>query len=199
MKAVCLDFESILFPEIWEKVAEETQIEELNLTTRDVSDYQKLMDHRFKYLKENEIKYEDIKDIIMDIRPLNGAKDFINWLEKRYIVSILTDSFYEFIFPVLDEFNRPMAYARQLEINDNGYLVDYKPKGINIKLKALNNFKEINLETIAVGDSYNDIEMLEAADKGIIFRPSNKVKEDYPKFETVQNYNELKRVIKNNL
>ncbi|WGI17072.1 bifunctional phosphoserine phosphatase/homoserine phosphotransferase ThrH [Methanonatronarchaeum sp. AMET-Sl] len=200
MNIICLDLESILIPEIWEEVAEETNIKELELTTRDIEDYDELMAHRYQVLKENDIDIEYIKEVIQNIHPLEGAPEFVKWARQKAQVAILTDSFYEFINPIMKEFNKPMVFARTLHWNEKGYLNGYTPpKNIDIKLTAIKTFNKINLNTIAVGDSFNDLTMLRQANKGYLYKPSQDVKQNVKDIEKKQNYEELKQAIKKEL
>lgn len=195
MKVVCLDLEGVLMPEIWEKVAEETGVEELNLTTKEVSEYEELMEHRFEHLRRNEIKINEIRDIVSGIDPLPGATEFLNWLRGRTQVSILTGSFYQFLLPLVGDFDWPFIMARNLSWDDNGYLVDYSPRNRDIKAEAVKTFKERGLKTIGVGDSYNDLRMLSESHKGILFRPAEKVKNSSPNFPVARDYGSLKEEI----
>ncbi|OUJ18714.1 Phosphoserine phosphatase SerB [Methanonatronarchaeum thermophilum] len=200
MNIICLDLESILIPEIWEEVAEETGIEELELTTRDIKDYNELMAHRYQVLRENKIDLQYIKKVIKTIEPLEGAPEFVKWARNNAQVAILTDSFYEFINPIMEEFNKPMVFARTLKWDEQGYLDGYTPpKNIDIKLTAIKTFNKINLNTIAVGDSFNDLTMLREANKGYLYKPSKDVKQNVDDIEKKHNYQELKQAIKKQL
>lgn len=194
MKVVCLDLEGVLMPEIWEKIAEKTSVEELNLTTRDVPDYEELMEHRFKHLRKNDIRINDIKDILSEIEPLPGAVDFFEWLQERTQVSILTGSFYQFLLPLIGHFNWPILFARNINWDQDGYLNSYNPKNPNIKKEAVKKFSQMGLKVAAVGDSFNDRGMLEVADKGVLFRPSEKVRRKLSDFPTAEDYEELRGV-----
>jgi len=191
MWVICIDLESVLFPEIWIKVAEKTKIEKLRLTTREIPDYQKLMAKRIEILKANNIKLKDIQKIIKKIPPLKGAKNFLSWLRKKFQVIILTDSFYEFLTPVIEKFSFPTVFCNSLKIDKEGFIENCQIKE-NLKAKTVKYLKEIGFKVVAIGDSYNDIKMLEKADVGILFNPSQEVAEKFPQFPKVKNYSQLK-------
>ncbi|RZN63145.1 MAG: bifunctional phosphoserine phosphatase/homoserine phosphotransferase ThrH [Methanonatronarchaeia archaeon] len=200
MHVICLDLESILIPEIWEEVAEETGIKELELTTRDIEDYDELMAHRYQVLRENDIDIGLIKEVIQTVNPLQGAPEFVDWARQKAQVAILTDSFYEFINPLMKDFNRPMVFARTLHTDENGYLEGYSPpKTTDIKLTAIETFNKTGLDTIAVGDSFNDLSMLRKADKGYLYQPSRDVEQNVEDIEQKHSYSDLKQAIKKQL
>lgn len=196
MKVVCLDLEGVLLPEIWKKIAEETGVEELKLTTREMPDYEKLMEKRFKHLRENSITINEIREILFRIEPLPGAEDFLDWLRERTNVSILTGSFYQFLLPLIVHFNWPMILAKDIKWDEDGYLEGFYPKNHDLKVEAIETFRSTGLKTLAIGDSFNDVEMLKKADMGILFNPSRKVKNNSVELPMVSDYEELKEKIR---
>ena len=199
MFVVCLDLEGVFTPEIWEFVAVDTKIEKLSLTTRDFPDYDVLMKQRLEILKENEISLYDIQKTIGNMELLPGAAEFLEWLRSNTQVIFLTDSFIEFIQPFAKKLNYPMIFCHDLEIDKDGFITNYKLRLRDMKKNTVEAFKKLNYKTIAVGDSYNDIGMLNEADYGILFRPPDNVKEEFPQFLVTTKYTELKKFISNHL
>ena len=191
MIMACLDLEGVLFPEIWINVANKTEIPELRLTTRDISDYDKLMQHRLKILKEKKIAIQEIKNIINTLKPLPGAKAFFKRLKEKYQIIILSDTFYQFAMPLMKQLDYPTIFCHSLVINNYGYITNYKLRMKDSKKNSIIKLRELKFNTIACGDSYNDIAMLESADKGILFRPPENFVEDYSKFPIAMDYDSL--------
>lgn len=196
MYIICLDLESILTPEVWVNVAKKTKIRELRLTTRDVPDYDALMKRRLKILRAHNLKLRDVQKVIQGMKLLRGALNFLNWLRKKCQVIILTDSFYEFVGPLMEKLFYPTVFCNWLEIDKNGFIKNYKLRQREGKKESIKAIKSLGFETIAIGDSYNDITMLEVADIGILFNASAKVKKDFPRFRAVNTYRELKLILK---
>lgn len=192
---LALDLEGILLPEIWIAVAERTDIPQLRLTTRDVDDYDKLMQMRLGILKEHKLGLADIQDVIAQMEVLSGAQDFLAWARERLPAIIITDSYYELVAPFMPKLNYPTIYAHQLEVDDTGMLVNYHLRTTEGKRKALESFRMLGFRTMAVGDSYNDIGMLQAADQGMLFHPSVKVQADYPDFPVALAYSDLRQAV----
>ncbi|MHA2034799.1 MAG: bifunctional phosphoserine phosphatase/homoserine phosphotransferase ThrH [Promethearchaeota archaeon] len=199
MFIVCLDLEGVFTPEIWEVVATELGIEKLSLTTRDIPDYNILMNQRLEILRDNDIKLNQIQKIIGKMDLLPGAAEFIEWLRSNTQLIIVTDSFVEFIKPFAQKLNYPMIFCHDLEVDKDGFIINYKLRLRDMKKETVNVFKNLNYSIIAIGDSYNDIGMLENADYGILFRPPDNVKEEFPQFEVSTEYPELKNFISNHL
>jgi len=197
MHIVCLDLEGVLVPEIWINVALKTGIEELKITTRDEPNYDKLMTRRLQILQENGITLPMIQKIITTIDPLEGAIKFITWLNKYTQIIIVTDSFKEFAMPLLKKLGNPFAFCHNLKVNDEGIIIDYVLRIKEMKRVTLQKFNEMNYSAIAIGDSYNDIEMLKTAEHGILFRPPVNVEEEYPNFPSLREYEDLKQYIRN--
>ena len=190
----CLDLEGVLLPEIWIKFAEKTGIEELKLTTRDIPDYDELMQGRLSILKQKNLKIKDIQDVITTLSPLDGAVDFLNWLKSEFQVIILSDTFYQFAGPLMKQLSYPTLFCHNLVINDEGVIVDYKLRQQDQKTKAVKALQGLNLQVISAGDSYNDTGMLQQADGGILFCPPQRVIDEFPQFPVARNYEEFKQL-----
>ncbi len=197
MHIVCADLEGIFVPEIWINVAEKTGIEELRLTTRDISDYDVLMKKRIGILKENNLKLNDISDVIGTMEPLEGALDFLNWLRSVTQIIILSDTFVQFAGPLMRKLGWPTLFCHTLSTDSEDYIVGYNLRQKESKQGAVNALIDLNFKVIALGDSYNDITMLKAADKGILFHPPDNVKNEYPEFQVAYDYDTLKTIISN--
>ena len=190
----CLDLEGVLLPEIWIKFAEKTGIEELKLTTRDIPDYDELMQGRLTILKQKNLKIQDIQHVIATLSPLDGAVDFLNWLKAEFQVIILSDTFYQFAGPLMKQLSYPTLFCHSLIINDEGVIVDYKLRQQDQKTKAVKALQGLNLQVISAGDSYNDTGMLQQADGGILFCPPQRVIDEFPQFQVARNYEEFKQL-----
>ncbi|MEL0056365.1 MAG: bifunctional phosphoserine phosphatase/homoserine phosphotransferase ThrH, partial [Methylophilaceae bacterium] len=190
----CLDLEGVLLPEIWIKFAEKTGIEELKLTTRDIPDYDELMQGRLSILREKNLKIQDIQDVIATLSPLDGAIDFLNWLKSEFQVIILSDTFYQFAGPLMKQLAYPTLFCHNLIIDDKGVIVDYKLRQQDQKTKAVKALQSLNLKVISAGDSYNDTGMLKQADAGILFCPPQRVIEEFPQFPVATNYDEFQQL-----
>jgi len=192
---VALDLEGVLSPEIWISVAEQTKIEELRLTTRDIANYDELMRHRLKILDERNIKLSDIQNVIENLPLLEGAKEFLDELREFCQVVILSDTFAEFAKPIMKNLGYPTLFCHNLQIKDNK-IIGYKLRMQNQKQHAVEAFKSLNFCVFAAGDSYNDISMLKAADKACLFRAPSTVKKEFPQFKAVEAYQELMKEVK---
>lgn len=199
MHIVCTDLEGVFVPEIWINVAEKTGIEALRLTTRDISDYDVLMKKRIELLKTNHLKLKDIKAVIDTMAPLEGALEFINWLRSVTQVIILSDTFVQFAGPLMRKLGWPTLFCHTLTIDSDGYIIGYNLRQKESKRGAVEALKQLNFKVIAMGDSYNDITMLKAADKGILFHPPDNVKAEFPEFQVSFGYDELKTIISDTL
>jgi len=195
MELMCLDFESVLVPEVWQAISDEFRVKELALTTKDIPDYEKLMKHRIKVLNENKIKAEELFGVANKLEPLKGAEKFLQWLRERGQVIILSDTYYEFITPLQKKLNYPAIFAHRFVIDENGYIMDFALRMDNHKAEAIRVFQEIHFVTIAVGDSYNDLGMLNQADLGILFCARDEIKQANPKLRTAESYEEVKEII----
>ena len=192
MEIACLDLEGVLIPEIWIGFAEKTGIKELRATTRDIADYDELMQQRLSLLRQHQLGLSDIQQVIATMAPFEGAKDFINWLKERFQVIILSDTFYEFSQPLLRQLDFPTLFCHHLVANAKGDIVAYKIRQKDPKRQCVKAFHSMNFRVIATGDSYNDTAMLEEADAGILFRAPQNVVEEFPQFPSVNEYEELK-------
>ena len=188
----CLDLEGVLLPEIWIKFAEKTGVEELKLTTRDIPDYDELMNKRLSILKQNDFKLSDIKDVISTLEPLEGAIEFHQWLRSEFQVIILSDTFYQFVSPLMKKLDYPTLFCHQLVIDNNDSISGYKLRQAKGKQEAVKALQSLNFKVVAAGDSYNDIGMLKQADMGILFDPPKNVIDDYPQFPVSNNYGDFK-------
>jgi len=187
---VCLDLEGVLVPEIWIGVAERTGIEALRATTRDISDYDALMTQRLAILDQHGLGIADIQGAIDTMGPMPGAKDFLTWLNRRYQVVILSDTFYEFAKPLMAALDWPTLLCHRLEV-DNGRIAGYRLRMKDHKREAVKAFKALNFTVFAAGDSYNDTGMLSEADAGFLFCAPDNVIAEFPQFPRADSYQGL--------
>ena len=197
MYVVCSDLEGVFDPEVWINVAEKTGIPELRLTTRDVPDYNVLMRSRIKILEEKGLKLKDIQEVIAQIRPLEGALEFIGWLKERTQFIVVSDTFIQFAEPLMKQLGRPTLFCHSLVIDDENRIVDYTLRQKDPKKKTVEALQGLQYQVIGMGDSYNDISMLKQSEIGILFRPPDNVIRDYPELPVVQDYEELKKILVN--
>ncbi len=195
MKILVADVEGVFLPEIWINVAKKTGIEELRLTTRDISDYNVLMKKRLSLLKKNNLKIQDIKNVIATLEPLEGALDILNWIRENSQIILLSDTFEEFAKPLMAKLNYPTLLCHNLTIDKNGNVTDYNLRIENQKKEAVKALKALNYHVIAFGDSYNDIGMIQEADQGFFFSPPESVIRDFSDIPVTRNYSELKTMI----
>ena len=192
---VCLDLEGVLVPEIWIAVSEKTGIKELRLTTRDIPDYDLLMKGRLKILADHNLKLADIQEVIGSLRPLEGAKEFLDELRSFGQVIILSDTFEEFAKPLMKQLGWPTLLCHRLEVV-NGKIADYKLRIAEQKKAGVAALKALRYKVIAAGDSFNDIAMLAEADVGILFRAPENIKREFSQFPAVETYRDLLERIK---
>lgn len=191
MDIVCLDLEGVLVPEIWIAFSEKTGLPELRITTREEPDYDKLMKYRMGILKEHNLTLKDIQDVISTIRPLEGAKEFLDKVREITQVVILSDTFSEFAQPLMRQLGWPTILCNSLIVDENGMLTGIKLRQTDGKRKAIEGFRQMNFRTFAAGDSYNDLTMIHKADKGCLFRaPANILKEE-PDLKLCTTYEEF--------
>lgn len=193
MEIACLDLEGVLVPEIWIGFAEKTGIDELRATTRDIPDYDELMQQRLAILEQHSLGLPDIQAVIATMEPLPGARDFILWLKERFQLIILSDTFYEFSQPLMRQLDFPTLFCHRLITDEKGKIVDYKLRQKDPKRQSVKALHGLNFRVIASGDSYNDTTMLEEADAGILFRAPAKVIEEFPQYPAVESYEDLRR------
>jgi phosphoserine / homoserine phosphotransferase len=197
MHIVCSDLEGVLVPEIWINVAKKTGIEELKLTTRDISDYDALMKKRLAILKENNLKLKDIQDVIAGMDPLPGALDFLDRLRARTQVVIVSDTFVQFAGPLMKKLGYPTLFCNTLEIAEDDSVTGYRLRQADGKRKTVLALKTLNYNIVAMGDSYNDISMIKEADKGILFCPPANVVEDFPDLPVAESYGQVEEFLEN--
>ncbi len=196
MNMVCLDLEGVLVPEIWIAFSEESGIPELRRTTRDEPDYDKLMRWRLAILKEHGLKLSDVQNVIAKIDPLPGAKEFLDSLREVTQVVILSDTFEEFAKPLMKKLGWPTILCNNLVISEDGFISDFKMRCKDTKLTTVRAFQSIGYDTIASGDSYNDLDMILAGKAGFLFRSTEKIKNDYPQLPAFETYDELLSAIR---
>jgi len=187
-----LDLEGVLVPEIWINVAERTGVDALRLTTRDIPDYDALMTQRLRILAEQGLGIAEVRDVIAGLTPLEGAGEFLDWLRARVPVVILSDTFYEFAAPLMEQLGHPTLFCHSLEIAKDGRIENYRLRMPDQKRRAVEAFHGLEFNVIAAGDSYNDTTMLNEADAGILFRAPANVIEEFPQFLVTETYEELK-------
>ena len=195
MQIVCLDLEGVLVPEIWIEFSGRTGIPELSKTTRDEPDYDKLMRGRIEILDRKGLGLPDIQKVIGEMRPLDGARVFLDWLRGYCQVMILSDSYYEFAAPLMRQLGYPTLFCHDLVVDAGGRVRDYRLRMRDQKRESVKAFRALNFHTIAVGDSYNDTTMLAEADAGILFRPPANVAAEFPQFRVTRDYDELRRAV----
>ena len=196
MYITCLDVEGVLVPEIWVAFAEESGIPELKKTTRDEPDYDKLMKWRLGVLKEHGLWLKEIQETIEKIQPLPGAKEFLDELRSFSQVILISDTFAEFASPLMEKLGRPTLFCNSLEVSGNGEITGYKMRVEQTKLTTVKALQSIGFETIASGDSYNDLGMIQASKAGFLFRSTDKIKAEYPHIPAYETYDELLGAIK---
>lgn len=196
MYITCLDVEGVLVPEIWVAFAEESGIPALKKTTRDEPDYDKLMKWRLGVLKEHGLGLKEIQETIEKIQPLPGAKEFLDELRSFSQVILISDTFAEFAGPLMEKLGRPTLFCNSLEVSGNGEITGYKMRVEQTKLTTVKALQSIGFETIASGDSYNDLGMIQASKAGFLFRSTDKIKAEYPQIPAYETYDELLGAIK---
>ena len=196
MYITCLDLEGVLVPEIWIAFAEATGIPELKKTTRDEPDYDKLMRWRIGILKEHGLGLKDIQKTIATIDPLPGAKEFMDTLRSETQVIILSDTFEQFASPLMKKLGWPTIFCNTLEVGENGEITGYKIRVPQSKLSTVKALQSVGFETIASGDSYNDLAMIQASKAGFLFRTTEKIRADYPDLPAFESYDDLLQAIR---
>ena len=188
MQIVCLDLEGVLVPEVWIAVAERFEVAELRLTTRDVSDYDELMEHRIRTLRSEGITLTDIQETIGGLAPLEGAREFLDTLRENTQVIILSDTFEQFASPLMKQLGRPTIFCNELFADEEGYVSHYRLRQADGKRRAVLALHSIGFDVTAVGDSYNDLTMIQAADFGALFRPPKSITDEYPTLPSFEDY-----------
>jgi len=195
MYIVCSDLEGVLVPEVWINVARWTGIDELKLTTRDISDYNALMKRRLEILKQHGITINDIQKVISLLEIMPGALDFINWLHGRVQMVVVSDTFREFADPLLAKMGWPVLFCHHLTIDKDGNIIDFNLRQNDAKKKVVEALQNLNFKVIAIGDSYNDISMLRHAAYGILYKPPQNVIDDNRDIKAVTSYSQLKHLV----
>ena len=196
MEIVCLDLEGVLVPEIWIAFAEASGIPELKKTTRDEPDYAKLMRFRLDILKEHGLGLKEIQDTIAKIDPMPGAKEFLDELRSLTQVIIISDTFTQFAKPLMKKLGYPTIFCNTLEVADNGEITGFRMRIENSKYTTVKALQSIGYDTIASGDSYNDLGMIKASKAGFLFKSTDKIKADNPGLPAFETYDELLNAIK---
>ena len=197
MYITCLDLEGVLVPEIWIAFAEASSIPELKKTTRDEPDYNKLMNYRLNILKEHGLGLKEIQNTIASIDPMPGAKEFLDELRSFTQVIIISDTFEQFATPLMKKLGWPTIFCNSLEVAENGEITGFKMRIENSKLNTVKALQSVGFETIASGDSYNDLGMIKASKAGFLFKSTDKIKADNPDLPAYEEYSELMAAIKN--
>lgn len=197
MNLVCLDLEGVLIPEIWVTFARERGIPELERSTREEPGFDKLMKYRLSILKEHGLTIHDITETISKMEPMEGAKDFLDELRDMTEVILVSDTFRQFVSPLMKKLGRPVIFCNELVIAENGEITDYKMRIGESKLTAVKALQSIGFETIAAGDSYNDLDMIKASKAGFLFRSTDKIKAEHPELQCFTEYHDLLSAIKN--
>lgn len=192
MKIVCLDLEGVLIPEVWVEFAEATGIDALKATTRDIPDYDELMQQRLRILDEHGLKLPAIQEVIAGLEPLPGAKAFLDGLRESYQVIILSDTYYEFARPFMEQLDWPTLFCHRLEVSDEGQVTNYVLRQKDPKRQSVRALKQLNYTVFAAGDSYNDTTMLEEADAGFLFRAPRNVIDEFPQYRVTEEYDTLR-------
>jgi len=195
MNIVCLDLEGVLVPEIWIAFAEASGIPELKRTTRDEPDYDKLMAYRIAILKEHGLGLKEIQETIAKINPLEGAKEFLDKLRAKTQVIIISDTFTQFAKPLMEKLGWPTIFCNTLEVAENGEITGFKMRVEKSKLSTVKALQSVGFETIAAGDSYNDLGMILASKKGFLFKSTEQIKKDNPSLEAYEEYDDLYEAI----
>lgn len=197
LEVVCLDMEGVIVPEIWIAFSEATGIPELRRTTRDEPDYDKLMQFRLNILNENHLGLKEIQETISTIDPMPGAREFLDELRTMTQVIILSDTFTQFGMPLMKKLNYPTLFCNTLEVAEDGSISGYRMRVKDSKRSTVKALQEAGFETIAAGDSFNDLGMIEESKAGFLFRTTEQLKKDYPQYPAFEEYDELLTAIKN--
>tara|TARA_B110000438_G_C15587034_1_gene552183 strand:+ start:226 stop:834 length:609 start_codon:yes stop_codon:yes gene_type:complete len=191
LEIICLDLEGVIIPEIWINVAEQTGIDSLRATTRDIPDYNELMQQRLRIMNENNLGLSIVQEVINTLNPLEGALEFLNKLRENFQVVILSDTFYEFAEPFMKKLNRPTLFCHRLETDTNGKIINYHLRMKDHKREAVKAFHSLNYSVYAAGDSYNDTSMLSEADYGFLFNAPENVITEFSQFPSIKTYEAL--------
>jgi|TARA_B110001450_G_C17513240_1_gene437335 phosphoserine/homoserine phosphotransferase len=197
MEIVCFDMEGTLTPEIWERVALRTGIDEFNKTTRDIPDYSELMDFRLDVMRSNNLKLSDIQEASSELELLPGAYNFLQKIRQNFQVVILSDTFHEIAKPLMEKMGFPLLLCHNLDVV-NDEIISYKLRNKKAKKQAIESFQSIGYRCLAAGDSYNDLQMFEVADKSFFINAPDKISSSYPEIPSFDNYIDLESAIEDN-
>lgn len=192
---VCSDLESVFIPEVWINLSKRTGIKELMITTKDEADYDKLMKFRLGVLKEKGLKLIDLQNALNSMEPYEGAVEFINWVRERVPLTVLSDTFMDVIKPMIPKLGYPSLFCHSLVIGSEGSVEDYKLRITDHKRKTVEAYQKLNYKVIAFGDSYNDVNMIKAADVGVLFKAPKNVCDEFPEIPSVDSYDELRVIL----
>jgi phosphoserine / homoserine phosphotransferase len=195
MYIICSDLEGVFVPEIWVNVSKQTGIDELKLTTRDISDYNLLMKRRLEILKQHKLTLQDIQKVISNLKPLPGARKFVDWVRTRAQLIVVSDTFIEFADPLIKQLARPTLLCHHLTTDSSGNIINYNLRQKDAKKMVAESLQNLNYKVIAIGDSYNDLAMLRQAEFGILYNPPRNVLEENPDLTVVKSYDEMKTII----
>ena len=195
MNIVCLDLEGVLIPEIWIAFAQKTGIEALKRTTRDEPDYNVLMQYRLDILNKEGFKLADIEDVICSLEPLPGAHEFVDWVRSQTRLVILSDTFRQFVGPLMAKLGHPTLFCHDLIVDETGRISDYSLRLADHKRKAVEAFKALNFTTFAAGDSYNDLSMIDVADERALYCPPERLTIERPELPVARDHRELRKII----
>jgi phosphoserine/homoserine phosphotransferase len=195
MYLICSDLEGVFVPEVWINVAEKTGIPELRATTREIPDFDLLMNQRIKILYEHGLKLTDIQSVVRDMVPIPGAINFIEWIKGKTQLIVVSDNFAQVVDPLMIQLGKPTLFCHDLVVDSANRITNYKMRQPDLKNKTVEALQGLKYNVIAIGDSYNDISMLKAAEIGILFRPPQNVIDDFPELRVTFDYDELKEIL----
>ena len=195
MQVVCSDLEGVWVPEVWKSVAAKTGIEKLKLTTRDIRDYDELMQYRLRILDEEGLTLRDIQEVIATIAPMEGALEMIKWIQERTRFILVSDTFEEFAEPLMKQLDYPTLLCHSLEVDDKTRITNYNLRQPDPKRATVKAFQSLKYDVVAFGDSYNDVTMLEQAEKAFLYLPPQNVMDDFPHLPVATNYGDMKKLL----
>ena len=194
MEHVCLDLEGVLIPEIWAEVAKYTGENQFNLTTQDLKDYSELMDMRIDLVKSIGLSFSEIQSLVDQMEPFEGAREFVDWVRDNFQLTIVSDSFYELAWPLIRKLGTPSINCHYLQI-ENNELKGYELRQLENKKKVVQSLRNMKFKVFASGDSYNDIQMLQEADKGVFFQAPKHIRDEFKEIEGVESHADLKNLL----
>ena len=197
MEIVCLDMEGTLTPEIWEQVATDSGLSEFNKTTRDIPSYTELMDFRINIMKQHKLKLTDIVDATKKLDLLDGALDFLNQVRQEFQVVILSDTFHEIAYPLMEKLGYPLLLCHRLELDSDDNIIGYKLRNLKAKRQAILGFQSMGYKCLAAGDSYNDLQMFEVADQGFFINAPDSISSSLTEIPNFNNYPDLLNALRN--